>query len=462
MNVSPLAHDQRRSDHHEGFAAELITSMEALTLTAEHTTIETLLLDGKSRIRDVAWAVYGVGETIYLLGQGSAQPLTDWPASVTGDQLDALCRTQRLHRWPYLALYDPGTSKITYPYYVDITDVDALEPEAHEYVDPAQISMTGYVLTSGQPLFVDAADIECASQQEKFFCLGHRPEFWMGAPLKNASDEVFGMLAMQVYDVSRVYSVEDRVLFQAVARHVAMALDRILHRADLERTVLLRTQELSALNAALRQEVLERERAEHLQSALFQIAELSSQPGDMAELFHSLHLIVGELLVALNFYIALYNTSTAEVTFPYYVDERQTKRPLPRRCQRGVTEYVIRHRRACLIDSDDALHLEAIGEIEISNEDNRSSSWLGVPLFEGDDVRGVLAVQSYSPLVSYSLRDQELLTFVSRHIDTALSRRNAAEAVHTDNLRLRPGFVTGPANLTRSTPGCSTKTPTTR
>lgn len=336
----------------------------------------------------------------------------------------------------YLALYDPGTSKITYPYYVDITDVDALEPEAHEYVDPAQISMTGYVLTSGQPLFVDAADIECASQQEKFFCLGHRPEFWMGAPLKNASDEVFGMLAMQVYDVSRVYSVEDRVLFQAVARHVAMALDRILHRADLERTVLLRTQELSALNAALRQEVLERERAEHLQSALFQIAELSSQPGDMAELFHSLHLIVGELLVALNFYIALYNTSTAEVTFPYYVDERQTKRPLPRRCQRGVTEYVIRHRRACLIDSDDALHLEAIGEIEISNEDNRSSSWLGVPLFEGDDVRGVLAVQSYSPLVSYSLRDQELLTFVSRHIDTALSRRNAAEAVHTDNLRL--------------------------
>jgi diguanylate cyclase (GGDEF)-like protein len=51
-------------------------------------------------------------------------------------------------------------------------------------------------------------------------------------------------------------------------------------------------------------------------------------------------------------------------------------------------------------------------------------------------VRGVLAVQSYSSQVTYTLRDQELLTFVSRHIDTALTRRSAAEAIHNANLRL--------------------------
>lgn len=518
MNVPPLAHDQGRLDHGEGAALELIASMDALNLLAEQPTIKALLQSAKSQVHDVAWALYGAGEPMYLLGHGAAMSQGSWPPSVTACQLEVLCQEQQLHRWPagrgeeplgwllaplehrghltlaalalrvgyqlqtqalaraqitqrvlyeitylasttldrgaflegvhkqlatlidaenfYLALYNPSTGKITYPYYVDITDVDAMEPEAHEYLNPACVSMTGYVLTRGEPLLVDAADIERARREEKFFCLGHQPEFWMGAPLKNASDEVFGMLAMQVYDVSRIYSVEDRVLFQVVARHVAMALDRILHRADLERTVLLRTQELSALNAALRQEVIERERAEHLQSALFQIAELSSQPGDMAELFHSLHLIVGELLVALNFYIALYDTATDEVTFPYYVDERLASRPVPRRGQRGFTEYVIRQRQACLISSDHALYLESLGEIEIGNEDNRSSSWLGVPLFEGDNVRGVLAVQSYSALVSYSPRDQELLTFVSRHIDTALARRSAAEAVHTDNLRL--------------------------
>ncbi|MGL6244503.1 sensor domain-containing phosphodiesterase [Pseudomonas sp.] len=336
----------------------------------------------------------------------------------------------------YLALYDPHSGKIDYPYYVDIIDVDAVEAEHYEYLDPTHLSLTGQVLTSGQPLLIDAAGILAAQAEHRFYCVGDRPEFWMGAPLKNASDDVFGMLAMQVYDVSRTYSAEDRALFLVVARHVAMALDRILHREDLEATVMRRTLELSALNDALRQEVAERERAEHLQSALFQIAELSSQPGDMAELFETLHGIVGDLLFAQNFYIALFDDATGEVTFPYYVDERQTTCPVARRGSRGLTEYVIRQRRPCLIDADEAERLTAHGEIEVADAYLQSHSWLGIPLFDGDVVRGVLAVQSYTSQVRYTLRDQELLTFVSRHIDTALSRRTAAEAIHAANLKL--------------------------
>ncbi|MDF9773046.1 sensor domain-containing phosphodiesterase [Pseudomonas baetica] len=336
----------------------------------------------------------------------------------------------------YLALYNPHTGKIDYPYYVDIIDPQALEAENYEYLEPSHLSLTGQVLTSGQPLLIDAAGILAAQAEGHFYCVGQRPEFWMGAPLKNASDDVFGMLAMQVYDVSRIYSAEDRALFLVVARHVAMALDRILHREDLEKTVMRRTLELSALNDALRQEVADRERAEHLQSALFQIAELSSQPGDMAELFQTLHGIVGDLLFAQNFYIALFDDGTGEVTFPYYVDERQTTQPVARRGCRGLTEYVIRQRRPCLIDADEAERLSAHGEIELADESVRSYSWLGIPLFDGDVVRGVLAVQSYTSQVQYTLRHQELLTFVSRHIDTALSRRTAAEAIHAANLML--------------------------
>ena len=168
----------------------------------------------------------------------------------------------------YLALYDAESGKITYPYYVDVIDVEALEAENYEYLDPAHLSLTGHVLTSGQALLTDAKGIAAAQQQRRFYCVGHIPEFWMGSPLKNARDQVFGMIAMQVYDVERSYSAEDRALFLVVARHVAMALDRILHRADLEETVSRRTQELSQLNAALRLEVSERKRAEHLQVAL--------------------------------------------------------------------------------------------------------------------------------------------------------------------------------------------------
>jgi diguanylate cyclase (GGDEF)-like protein len=336
----------------------------------------------------------------------------------------------------YLALYDAESGKITYPYYVDVIDVEALEAENYEYLDPAHLSLTGHVLTSGQALLTDAKGIIAAQRERRFYCVGHIPEFWMGSPLKNARDEVFGMIAMQVYDVARTYSAEDRALFLVVARHVAMALDRILHRADLEETVSRRTQELSQLNAALRLEVSERKRAEHLQVALFQIAELSSKPGEIDGLYHSLHVIVGDLLYARNFYIAIFDGDSGEVSFPYYVDEQMVGRPPPRRGRRGLTEYVIRQRCACLIDFDAATRLMIQGEIEDSRELIRSQSWLGIPLFDDDRVRGVLVVQSYGSDVQYTLRDQDLLTFVSRHIDTALSRRSAAEAIYEANLRL--------------------------
>lgn len=336
----------------------------------------------------------------------------------------------------YLALYDSQSGKISYPYYVDVIDVEALEAENYEFLDREHLSLTGQVLTSGQPLLIDARGIATAQGEGRFYCVGHIPEFWMGSPLKNSSDEVFGMIAMQVYDVHRAYSAEDRALFLVVARHVAMALDRILHRADLEETVSRRTQELSQLNAALRLEVSERKRAEHLQVALFQIAELSSQPGDIDGLYHSLHLIVGDLLYARNFYIALFDGSTGEVSFPYYVDEQIATCPPPRRGRRGLTEYVIRQRRACLIDFDEATRLMAMDEVEDQRDPMRSQSWLGIPLFDEDRVRGVLVVQSYAADVRYSLRDQDLLTFVSRHIDTALSRRSAAEAIYEANLKL--------------------------
>jgi diguanylate cyclase (GGDEF)-like protein len=402
----------------------------------------------ESKNQLVADFAYNLGERLQtealIRAQASQRVLYEitYLASTTTDRLSFL---QGVHRQLstlvdaenfYLAQYESQTHKLSWPYYVDNTDEDVVDATVYELVDLHHLTMTGYVLTTGEPLFVDAMDIASAERRRLFHCRGHRPEFWMGVPLKNASNEVFGMLAMQVYDVSRIYSVEDRELFLVVSRHVAMALDRLLHRVLLEETVARRTLELSTLNDALRQEVAERERAEHLQRALFQITELASQPGDMAELFRSLHGIVGELLFSLNFYIALVDDATTEVTFPYYVDQFRDVPPKPRRGERGATEYVIRQRRPCLLDCSEISRLEGLGEIAVHPEANQSYSWLGIPLFDGDVVRGVLAVQSYSSGIRYSLRDQELLTFVSRHIDTALSRRSAAEAIHIANMRL--------------------------
>ncbi|HEY4555146.1 MAG TPA: EAL domain-containing protein, partial [Lysobacter sp.] len=53
--------------------------------------------------------------------------------------------------------------------------------------------------------------------------------------------------------------------------------------------------------------------------------------------------------------------------------------------------------------------------------------WLGVPLRRDDTVVGCITVQSYSPAVTFTPRDQELLTFVAHHIGIGLARKQAQD-----------------------------------
>jgi hypothetical protein len=68
--------------------------------------------------------------------------------------------------------------------------------------------------------------------------------------------------------------------------------------------VVERTQQLQVANSELRREVAERERGERLQAALYRIAALASLD-ERARFYRHVHAIVGELIDAKNFYIAL-------------------------------------------------------------------------------------------------------------------------------------------------------------
>ena len=65
----------------------------------------------------------------------------------------------------------------------------------------------------------------------------------------------------------------------------------------------------------------ERRHAEQVQSALYRIAELASAAQDMQEFYRAMHGVVGELMHASNFYIALYDEERQLINLPYYADE---------------------------------------------------------------------------------------------------------------------------------------------
>ncbi len=168
--------------------------------------------------------------------------------------------------------------------------------------------------------------------------------------------------------------------------------------------------------------IRERKRAEKVQEAIYRISEATNSTQDLQALFRSIHVTVGELMPADNFYIALSDREGETISFPYFVDKLQPP-PAPRKFGRGLTEYVLRTGKA-LHGSPEALEeLENRGEAELIGA--WAVDWLGVPLKTQDQAIGALVVQSYTEGFSYGEEDKNILLFVSTQVAMAIERKQA-------------------------------------
>jgi GAF domain-containing protein len=184
-------------------------------------------------------------------------------------------------------------------------------------------------------------------------------------------------------------------------------------------------------------------RAERVQAALYRIAELASSAQDMQEFYREVHAVVGGLMYANNFFIALYDDERQLINFPYYADEGDVDIPDPNQWDafgegeaKGATAYVLRTGEPQLLTYDRALELIERGEIEFRGFVTEETTWLGVPLKADGQALGVVTVQSYTRDVQYTEEDKELLAFVGRHIGVALSRARAIEETRQRNAEL--------------------------
>ncbi|WP_343225031.1 EAL domain-containing protein [Luteimonas sp. MC1828] len=323
----------------------------------------------------------------------------------------------------YIVLYDDVRETVRFLYFADQRDPWVAEPDTEIALSDIPNSLTVAMLRHGQPLLGPSARIRRQLNVDRDQFHGPDSADWLGVPMRRDS-RVSGAIVVQSYDKPDCYSDEDRVLLEFVAQHILTALDRKHAHAELERRVDARTRELQRANQVLQAEIVERQRAERLQRALFRISELSVTAGSVERFYADLHAVVGELLYARNFYIAMVSADGKHIEFPYSVDERDVVRRR-RRMTKGLSEYVIEHGRALLADRARIAELEASGELR--HHGSLAYCWLGVPLSRDGVVVGVIAVQSYSPDIGFSGRDQGLLTFVADHIGGALARKRTQE-----------------------------------
>jgi PAS domain S-box-containing protein len=196
---------------------------------------------------------------------------------------------------------------------------------------------------------------------------------------------------------------------------------------------------IGALSTA--RDITERNRAELLERAVYEIARAADEAESLDPLYQSVHRIIKGLMPAANFLIALYDEKERLVTFPYFVDEIDSVPP-SRKPGKGLTDYVLRTGETLLCDADLEKELSRRGEV--GRIGTLSSCWLGVPLRVKDKTIGVIAVDNYSDPKAYGEREKKILEYVSGQVANAIERKRVEEALRESEEQIKASLENAP------------------
>jgi signal transduction histidine kinase len=117
------------------------------------------------------------------------------------------------------------------------------------------------------------------------------------------------------------------------------------------------------------------------------------------------------LLDTTYFYIALYDEKTNMVSFPLVIDGGERVQIPARPLKNSLTDYVLRNRQSLLLNENIEQNLQKLG-IESVIIGGKTQSWLGIPMVIGEQVIGMIAVQS-PEAGTFTERDHDLLNAVA-------------------------------------------------
>ena len=292
----------------------------------------------------------------------------------------------------YVALYDEERRRINFPYAVDSVDKDWPDPREWQALgDRDTKGATGYILRTGHPLR-SRAEIERLLEAGELEPTGPPPVDFLGVPLRTEGHTI-GVLTVQSYVEGKTYSRADEELMVFVADHIAAALARTRSDTELRQ----RNAELAIVN---------------------EVGQALAKQLDLAAITELVGARLHETFPDTDLFVALYDAKTNLISFPYEIGggKRYHTDPIP--ADGGLTAKVIHSREPLLVRTgEEAAALGAIVGKAMSQ------SWLGVPIIAGDELIGVLAVESEAKPYAFDESDARLLSTLGASTGVAL--RNA-------------------------------------
>ena len=185
-----------------------------------------------------------------------------------------------------------------------------------------------------------------------------------------------------------------------------------------------RWSEPDQLRVAVARDVTALKQAQAMQAVLYAISEAAHASDDLADLFQRSHTIIGALLPASGFGVALCDTAGQHLHFAYHEDDcALAHAPL----MRLLCEEVMQRAAPLLLEPDSATavpaHLQAAAN-------SMAGGALAVPLMTPEGIVGVLVLRSGTDGAYYTASDRDLLLFVGDQLAAAIQRKQLHAQMH--------------------------------
>jgi two-component system, cell cycle sensor histidine kinase and response regulator CckA len=164
-------------------------------------------ISDRKRVEALSSALYQVAEK-----SSSAHDMQQFFSAVHG-VVDELMYARNF----YIALYDPVTEMLSFPYFVDEQDKT---PSAKKLGK----GLTDYLIRTGEPLLATPEVLQAMEERGEVSRNGGRSLDWMGVPLK-VGNHTFGAIVVQTYSKSTRYTERDKEILTFVARQLASAVE---------------------------------------------------------------------------------------------------------------------------------------------------------------------------------------------------------------------------------------------
>ena len=176
-----------------------------------------------------------------------------------------------------------------------------------------------------------------------------------------------------------------------------------------------RWSETDQARIAIAHDITRRKQAEARQALLYSISEAAHGADDLLDLFRQIHLIIGIMLPAHRFAVALRDEKDGRLSFPYHADQFGQEQPGELPAVESFAAEVIRSAQPLLI-APQAMTTPP-------DQPGQVGGWLGVPLSSQNGIAGALVLKGGEGSKHYTDADKELLQFVSTQVATAVERK---------------------------------------